>query len=860
MLVRDETKMPVAGANVIFTVKDGGGSLLDAAGNPTTALTVTSDAFGRAKARFKPGAKTSTNTIYIQRPGEKYPVRAGENIVDAQLACGTLSYLKTPFTIFAFPDVPEKLSVDDYSAGKVVVPLAYYGAFNSFVTDKHDNPVPNISVTYTAQAPYLYDTDSLCTVQGAETAFLFTDPKCATTMTLRGECAGESASISAETNSDGVASVGVHLGNLPGAIYPIFINAPFSQATLSVHPKTQTFGNCDPDNPPAESIYIQSVYDANYDGTPIEARQAGLASAIDAKVFQLKQEEGVIVKSYPQDITVNFNVQKEGDSTYTTYAGTTSGYGLYRVWVTLLAAVYDIYGDVIRQGDALERGTHLMRRYGVDIQMPQSITMAIDANGNLTQDKQMTFTIQPSTLPDPYKAASAQFIIYQDYKVAAVMQTDTTGTPTATLARGFKFNLSSFYEAQVVLNNGWDSVIWSKKVPIDLSNLYIEKVDSEFPDVKLHWNTYYPALGDKTVVVRAKNADGTPVTGKKVKSQKVGSTPDSVTVTNEAVLNNGRAEFVISGQALGPNDVIQVSFSLMSAENTTEASVTGSWYVKNNANTNLEEVLNGEAVFTYDTAVSKTHKGETTGATADQQKLDFVQSMMNHVIVPLRRPAAESNIKNSCLVDGYYGTTTKTALEAIINGTTDPAGTPLWDTFVSHHVNEQNSLNTFAKLAKDYSNLSLTDIGMVIDREILVGLNQTEADISPTNTDIGLYEMYQADDWDGDGLSNYVEVENSLDPLAFNNNYLPQVPWYSGPPLNIDQLKVYPQGTYGNGKIIGEALRTPNNSKGYFYQNSPGNGENNTDNYAIPDTLNRIERVAREWARRHPDLAPLKTV
>ena len=104
-----------------------------------------------------------------------------------------------------------------------------------------------------------------------------------------------------------------------------------------------------------------------------------------------------------------------------------------------------------------------------------------------------------------------------------------------------------------------------------------------------------------------------------------------------------------------------------------------------------------------------------------------------------------------------------------------------------------------------------------------------------------------------------MEVENGIDPLLVTANYLPEPPPANSTiPSNIAQLVAYPQGTYGNGKLVG-GLRTPNNNKGYFYQNSPGNGENNTDNYGIPDTLNRIERVAKEWARRHPDLAPLKT-
>lgn len=72
----------------------------------------------------------------------------------------------------------------------------------------------------------------------------------------------------------------------------------------------------------------------------------------------------------------------------------------------------------------------------------------------------------------------------------------------------------------------------------------------------------------------------------------------------------------------------------------------------------------------------------------------------------------------------------------------------------------------------------------------------------------------------------------------------------------LDQLKAYPQGTYGNGKLFG-GLRIANNSKGCFYQKG-GDAVSDQDNFAIPDVLNRIKLVAREWEKRHPDLIPLK--
>ena len=186
----------------------------------------------------------------------------------------------------------------------------------------------------------------------------------------------------------------------------------------------------------------------------------------------------------------------------------------------------------------------------------------------------------------------------------------------------------------------------------------------------------------------------------------------------------------------------------------------------------MQEALNGEAVFVYDTSSAENHKGKTTGRTDNGREVDFVQKMINHILVPLRASANEADIKNTLTVDGYYGNDTRQAIEAIISGGTDPTGSTIVDTNISHHIDEANSLNTFKKLAKDYSGINDADIGKTITKEILVGINRVDTDRHPTNNpDIGIYELYLNDDWDGDGISNYIEVENGIDQLTPNTGY-----------------------------------------------------------------------------------------
>lgn len=103
----------------------------------------------------------------------------------------------------------------------------------------------------------------------------------------------------------------------------------------------------------------------------------------------------------------------------------------------------------------------------------------------------------------------------------------------------------------------------------------------------------------------------------------------------------------------------------------------------------------------------------------------------------------------------------------------------------------------------------------------------------------------------------FVEVENAIDPLLFNDNFFPKTVPGTTVPTNITSQDLgYPQGTHSNGQLI-KGLRIPNNSKGY-YQHKGGDVKVNTDNYALPEVLNKIEKVGKRWADLHPDLTPLK--
>jgi hypothetical protein len=461
----------------------------------------------------------------------------------------------------------------------------------------------------------------------------------------------------------------------------------------------------------------------------------------------------------------------------------------------------------------------------------------------------------------------------------------------ARIARGFYFDLESSYEAQVVLNLGSEEPleIKSDRIALTPAPIYVERHDEAFPDVQLRWNDYYPALGDKTITVRADVEGEGSFDGRKVKAEviypengaRLGTGQNNEDLkTIESTISNNKATFELSGRELAPRmvvdgtetgvDEIQIKFTLLSEDNKAEAVIYGTWNVKNNSNTNLHEVLDGEAVFVHDEVIKENHRGKTTGKTDNERGLDFVQKMINHIIVPLRSTVDKEHQENTLGVDGYYGNKTKVVLEGIINGgdinigsNSTPKIITLKDTNVSHQLEKQNSPKTIKKLAKDYNGLSETDKGKVIDKEILVGLTRSTLHIHPIDeSDIGIYELYLSDDWDGDLISNYVEVENEINPLLKNDSY-------TTPANSENELVSVERGGLGNKwkvrevrydtrqGILMNGLRIANVGKGYYYFRS-ANPDLDYDNYGALRAINLIEAVAKDWEKIHPDLYPLK--
>ncbi|MDH3976862.1 MAG: hypothetical protein OEV42_21585, partial [Deltaproteobacteria bacterium] len=279
-------------------------------------------------------------------------------------------------------------------------------------------------------------------------------------------------------------------------------------------------------------------------------------------------------------------------------------------------------------------------------------------------------------------------------------------------------------------------------------------------------------------------------------------------------------------------------------------------------------------------------------------------------------PVAEANLRNTLTVDGCYGNGTMRAIKAIINGTAETFDRTLVDTNVSHQLHKAGHGSTTARLYKEYyvTGTGFTNyhvdqaIGMeegkIIDKELLVGISSKINNHPTADDDIGILELYQNDDWDGDGISNYIEVENSkrvvgklinlqglvtshdVKELVGNENTYTGVEYTEideallFDPLDSEtgvlmstEINATNRGVHYIGEILmqnslvdnGEystdnridGFRIPNNGKGYYYSKG-GDPFGDIDNYATLATISAVEKVGRLWEAAHPDLAPLR--
>ena len=751
--VKDKNGTAVENAKVIFTVKAGGGTLKKvedtSPGDGLTRIEVYTKGNGVASVNLILGKYTSDNPTMWMKKEYTYAMQVGENIVDARLESG-LKIIE-PFTAFGFPteDKTEWKIRMIHGEGEEGNILSWVGYVSVVVEDNYQNPVSNVPVTFTSGNVQKRD-GAVCDYSGQsfENAKLVNrNDSCMDGIPTYDQCGTDK--IEDVVTSRRGALVQVILGSRPEGKYPIKVTSGELNA-ITINLYTWQFMGCYDSE---YSLKIVSSYASDGYGNSIDAGKVGTEIPIKAKCYFLIAEYHDGKRKYYIDYGKNVSVKFAGK------LGTNLNTepGVYR-------GMYTLHGDPkvnqirIDCTATVDKGPDTGKIvsdwsskyvYGVDIVTKPEYIVPVDENGYVTWDTKMRYEIKPSggAWPNwPYAASTAYVVILkEDVKgdvPVAYIPSDKTGTGFGALSRGFKFDRNISYKAQVILNIGTGVEIKGKEVPISFVELKmeVEKKDTvNFPDVELRWDDYYPALGTKTITLIGEKNPGS-IDVMKVKCEVDPPIKDVTIIEPVKTFNDGKARFKLSappstvpktgeGDTVGI-DEIQLKFTLIDEENVEVIELFEVWNVKNNSNTNLKEVLDGEAVFIYDTSDDEHNIGHTENRSVDdnaKKEFDVVQELFNQV-VPRNRKVGDGNYD---LMDenGIFDLKVKNALEL----------------FKDHFkVDNTTGGSDFKKLEKDYSSVDSSWANQIIGKKILMGNKAGDNQINgSTEDDTGLYELYE---------------------------------------------------------------------------------------------------------------------
>jgi RHS repeat-associated protein len=493
VMVMDDEFRPVVGVEVTFTVKAGGGKFADG----TTTYSTKTNFSGVAEADFILGEKTSDNSTNWWESGYTYSQQVGENIIDAELPTGTT--IAVPFTAYAFPGEPvemRKLAGDE----DWVEILSWAGFISVAVEDQFGNPVSNVAVTFQTLPGSERRTCSNPN-QDSRPALLVDpeDPCLDDSVPTYEGCATGTTSYERKTSRHGALAQTL-LGGLPGADYPFIVTAGGLSQTFILH--TYKFGNCSGDASPDIEFVLTGVGIADRNSRIITAAKTGASIPVKARMSILRENESSRATEIDCDGTPKSCFQLVGTRNYyeetdflestITFGGqpgSDQGNGVYLGEYQLQAGINSIrvYGEAtvsrrrvnescsgctISEGGFSDNGYLFLTAYGVDIPTDPEVYVAVDEFGYATCDVDIKYRIEPVE----YQAYSAYVVLYKDDQQVSFIPSETSGEGFGTIARGFKFDLESVYEAEVVLNEGSGVEIRSDRIALSPADVRIEEI------------------------------------------------------------------------------------------------------------------------------------------------------------------------------------------------------------------------------------------------------------------------------------------------------------------------------------------------------------------------------------------------
>jgi RHS repeat-associated protein len=443
--ITDKEGQPVTNSEIVFKVKAGMGSFVDASvSSGASTITVKSDAAGLARVKFKLGMRTKENPAFMLiNSGDKYSTQVGENLIEASIKASGVSTPR-PFTAYGKPGEPKVIKKGKYNALGII--NSWNGFISAILEDEYGNPVSNAVVHFTALTGYTPEN-----VSSGDTAMLVSsDDSCLvqTPFPTTGKCSSQSAAMEVATNALGSAIAHVILGSKTRTKYPFkaeynALSADYIMGTLYCG---VTGANCGG---------LSYEFTADYFGNNISAGSPGNSLPIYAKVFALNYQPSggnyVLDPDPPATVTVSGNQA----------AKVSSSGGVYLGAHLLTAGVNQIpINATITHSDNNKIDyTTTATAYGVQIQIGKIPIIPVDGDGYAAQDTAIVYAITPGE----YVALTAFMFILKDGQPVAYIPIGLQGSGSATLAKGFQFDSPGVYEAQAVLNAGTEVEIRSGK-------------------------------------------------------------------------------------------------------------------------------------------------------------------------------------------------------------------------------------------------------------------------------------------------------------------------------------------------------------------------------------------------------------
>ncbi len=511
--VSDQNKKAVKKAEVTFTVKAGGGSLsgIDKDGKKVTGavITVPTNNLGIASVTLTLGQKTSENPTfwwYEDQVTSQKPEQIGENLVDATLPSG--AGITTPFTAYGFPKAARHMKLVHPLGDMWSVVLSFAGFVSVNVEDEYNNPVSNISVTFTAADPIQNPSEPNCawTTQDSRKTYLTeTSLPCIKNSPTWGTCGDTTKqALTVKTDSTGAAAQ-VVMGGMEDAIYTIQANAlDFSASFTFKTLDSYSGGTCPSIDDPHRELIAAYTYPADQYGNSINAGKTGTTIPVQAKIYYLVEnetEKNVSLTCGGSTLTCSkvvgtrlYDTRTDFQSSQATFSGTTGtahGGGIYKANYTLQPGLNTITINGVATINVnkttvacpstcttehdvpfTQSASITMQVYGVDIILQNPGPVFIDANGYSLNNLVAQYTI----IPAEYAATTAFVMILKNGEPIAYVSSEKSGAGSGTFLKGLQFDINSVYEAQIVLNYGSGVEIRSDTKRISLHR--VEVVDN----------------------------------------------------------------------------------------------------------------------------------------------------------------------------------------------------------------------------------------------------------------------------------------------------------------------------------------------------------------------------------------------